>query len=582
MKRRRSLTVLALLLTVTFVAAWTLRPLEKAGKFDYPEPRFPSYLKPPKSVEDLMPQARAYALSKEGTQGQGMGKFNHGDTLLLVPDVTAEPLPLEAVRRALIERGINVVIKTEAEMVGLTDSDGETYRKATVIPSAQKGYLEARNYWISDYPRVFAHPEIAKKWLKDRRPDLYDALYPKDQELSPELKDKMSMRNIGAAIRDYLDKHPEVSGVYWGKEGGGFYFRYLAPQQAKHKGFTIFTNQWALGSQLATFPSDVFHLIEKKTVDLMTLDIDKVRVTDPEGTDISWDVSPEMANRWINSIYAPNHLLMYPDTATGKNGFRFDKYPTPNKEWTPREPIAMANGVIAGTNGSGGFWPRMEITYKNGYMTEVKGGGLYGDVIRQFLEYPHINDTTYPYYDHPGFWHLWELALGTNPKYFRNPSDFYGGGHTGIYCLTFERYRTGVFHWGFGNEIANEPGSFGLPAKWLKFGEEHDLPTGHDFHIHNYFATYKVHRASSDKWVTVVDRGHLVALDDPEVRALASRYGDPDKILNEDWIPEIPGINAPGSYEEYSKDPWNFADAQMKKIMDGSYGHYYPQTASQH
>jgi hypothetical protein len=35
MKRRGSITVLALLLTVTFVAAWTLRPSEKAGKFDY-------------------------------------------------------------------------------------------------------------------------------------------------------------------------------------------------------------------------------------------------------------------------------------------------------------------------------------------------------------------------------------------------------------------------------------------------------------------------------------------------------------------------------------------------------------------
>jgi hypothetical protein len=125
MKRRRALTVLVLLLTVTFIAAWTSRSPEKNAKFNYPEPRFPSYLKPPKSVEDLIPQARAYALSKEGTQGQGMGKFNRGDTLLLVPDVTAEPLPLEAVRRALIERGINVVIKTEAEMVGLTNSDAE-------------------------------------------------------------------------------------------------------------------------------------------------------------------------------------------------------------------------------------------------------------------------------------------------------------------------------------------------------------------------------------------------------------------------------------------------------------------------
>jgi hypothetical protein len=39
-------------------------------------------------------------------------------------------------------------------------------------------------------------------------------------------------------------------------------------------------------------------------------------------------------------------------------------------------------------------------------------------------------------------------------------------------------------------------------------------------------------------------------LDDPDVRTLAAKYGDPYKLLTENWIPEISGINAPGSYEE--------------------------------
>jgi hypothetical protein len=116
-------------------------------------------------------------------------------------------------------------------------------------------------------------------------------------------------------------------------------------------------------------------------------------------------------------MYWPGHLLMYPDSATGQYSYTFEIYPAPNKDWIPREPISMASGVIAGTNGSGGFWPRMEIRLKDGYITEVKGGGVYGDVIRQFLDYPRINDLTYPYYNHPGYWHLWEVALGTNPKF---------------------------------------------------------------------------------------------------------------------------------------------------------------------
>lgn len=548
----------------------------------YTEPRFPSYLKQPRTVEELMPKAREFVLVKGGLgpQSVGFGTFKRGDTLLIVPDVTAEELPLKAVERALEERGIKAIIRTEAEMVGLSREDAETYHKLTVIPSAQQGYLEARIYWFEDSPRVWSHPDVAKQWLAKKRPDLLDALYPKDQQIPAAFQDKaqkLSPTGVGNAIRDYLEKHPEVTGVFWGKPGAGFSGpRAMAPQQGKLKGGTAFANSWLLSAEVATYPSDVLHMIEEKTVAMVTPDVDKVHVTDPEGTDVTWDVTPEMAQRWRTNIYEPDHLLMYPDTATGKYGYNVETFPAINKEWVPREPIAVINGVVAGTNGSGGFWPRMEITFKDGYITQVKGGGIYGDVIRTFLDYPHINDVTYPYYDRPGYWHLWELALGTTPKNFRNPSDFYGGGATGIYCLTFERYRSGVVHWGFGNELPHEPGSTGPPQKWLKFGADHELPTGHDFHVHNNFITYQIHRSSTGQWVKVVDRGHLVALDDPEVRALASKHGDPSRILREDWVPEIPGINAPGSYEEYSRNPWKYADAQMKKILDGSYEHYYP------
>jgi hypothetical protein len=35
----------------------------------------------------------------------------------------------------------------------------------------------------------------------------------------------------------------------------------------------------------------------------------------------------------------------------------------------------------------------------------------------------------------------------------------------------------------------------------------------------------------------VVEDGHLMALDAPEVREIAAKYGDPDDLLAEDWIP---------------------------------------------
>lgn len=88
--------------------------------------------------------------------------------------------------------------------------------------------------------------------------------------------------------------------------------------------------------------------------------------------------------------------------------------------------------------------------------------------------------------------------------------------------------------------------------------------------------TYKAHRSTTGEWVTIVDKGHLTALDNPEVRALAAKYGNADRLLSEDWVPEIPGINARGRYEDYARDPWKYADAQMKKILSGTYEHYYP------
>jgi hypothetical protein len=39
------------------------------------------------------------------------------------------------------------------------------------------------------------------------------------------------------------------------------------------------------------------------------------------------------------------------------------------------------------------------------------------------------------------------------------------------------------------------------------------------------------------------------------VRKLAEKYGDPDDLLGEDWIPQIPGITAAGSYDEYAGNP---------------------------
>ena len=87
----------------------------------YPEPRWPSYFKPPQSVDDLMPAARALVRNRSGLQGNGLGILKDGDSVLLVVrNLDAEPMVLEAVTRALGERDITPHVKFAYELIGQT------------------------------------------------------------------------------------------------------------------------------------------------------------------------------------------------------------------------------------------------------------------------------------------------------------------------------------------------------------------------------------------------------------------------------------------------------------------------------
>jgi hypothetical protein len=47
-------------------------------------------------------------------------------------------------------------------------------------------------------------------------------------------------------------------------------------------------------------------------------------------------------------------------------------------------------------------------------------------------------------------------------------------------------------------------------------------------------------------------------------------------VLGDDWSPHLPGINAPGKYPDYAKDPWKTVVSVMKKIDAGTYEYFYP------
>jgi hypothetical protein len=103
------------------------------------------------------------------------------------------------------------------------------------------------------------------------------------------------------------------------------------------------------------------------------------------------------------------------------------------------------------------------------------------------------------------------------------------------------------------------------------------MPRDHGFHTHTYFTTYQVHLRDANRWLTLLDKGRMTSLDNAEVRALASRYGNPDDLLQEDWRPEIPGINAPGEYlKDYAPDPWKTVKRVIDEVQKGTYGHFFP------
>jgi hypothetical protein len=91
------------------------------------------------------------------------------------------------------------------------------------------------------------------------------------------------------------------------------------------------------------------------------------------------------------------------------------------------------------------------------------------------------------------------------------------------------------------------------------------VPRGH-IHVHNYFLTFEIKVRGTDYWYKIVDKGQLSPLDDPSLRAIAARYGDPDELLRYDWVPPLPGINCEGDYlKDYAPDPIAYLKKRMKE-----------------
>ncbi len=542
---------------------------EVAANAKYPEPRWPAYFKPPKSVEEIMPAARAVVRNRSGLQGNGMGVLNAGDSVLVVANIDDDAMVLEAIRRALQERKVTPHIKFGYELLGQTRPEALKLRGPVGFNVDKAGIYQASQFIVQQ----FARPEEPKEWLKARRPDVFTELFPDDtpEERQRQLTNKDNRLKMGDAIKAYFQAHPEIRGVFWGTGGTTGLRRQLFPMQEKYLGTFIFGNIYNLQSRMADYPGDLWQLAEEQQLEPIQY-ASAIQVDDPEGTHITAELTPDMADRWSQGAYQRGHLYMFPNQATGRFGYSFVNYPSFQGKWLAREPIALAEGVVAGTQGHGGFYPRMEIEFTKGYISDVRGGGPQGVALKEMLHYPALDTLKYPYHNKPGYWYLYECAFGSHPKGFRDPPTWLTTGFT-----TPERVRSGVIHWGLGSRLWHDPDAPTESKIWKDFTDKYNVPYDHGWHVHTYFTTYQVRLRNTDKWVKLLDRGRMTSLDDPEVRALASRYGDPDYLLSEDWTPEVPGINAPGDYlKGYAPDPGKYALMVLDQAQKGTYARYFP------
>jgi hypothetical protein len=273
-----------------------------------------------------------------------------------------------------------------------------------------------------------------------------------------------------------------------------------------------------------TYPLDLHLLINQKTWEIIWKKGcgGRARLTDAEGTDISWTYWDEYYDG-----------TRYGFCSTPRNGHLFG-HPVP--------PIIVkedAAGVVAGTTSHfNRAFPQVKVQLEAGQIVKVNGGGAYGDSWRDLLL--ESKNTSYPCFPRPGLFYLWEVAIGTNPKIIR-PGHIERHSSGGF---EWERRRSGVIHMGFGTMWRSDE------ERWAG---ENGILYGH-LHIHLLFPTLIV-TAKDGRDYPVIENGHLSALDHPEVRKLAENYGDPAEILKEDWIAPVPGITTPGSYEEYASDP---------------------------
>ncbi len=482
-----------------------------------------------------------------------------------LPDMMVQ----EAIARALKERGVNPIIVKTWDLLGLSEAEYTELRNGVRTYKISDGQREIEYFFT--VTGLMPAPQKGREWVRGRDPDLYAATWPQPKFANERFAEiaRNHLELVPKALIAWLDKNPKVDWVMWRSGGRGNTRRLLEHHADKYLGNYTYLGLYDLMSQVPSFPSDVWRLMETKTMEPLGF-VDRVEVTDPEGTAFGYDVDEAAAKAWAAGVYQQGHLFMFPAQATGRFPYSVVEYPAMGSDYLP--PVQPnVSGIFASTTSHAATHPRLEIHVRSGRIVEIKGGGLYGEGLRLLQDYPGTKDKTWPGQKNPGYWWLYEAGMGTNPKYFKHPGEVGEGNNLS------ERNVAGTIHWAYGAEVSMGPKKVGVWSEETEaFARQHQLPRGHSMHQHNLLPTFQVRIRDLDQWVTLIEHGGMTALNDVYVRALASRYGNPATILRRDYVPAIPGVNAPGSYDEYARNPGAYWERWAASIDDGSYPFFKP------
>jgi hypothetical protein len=249
-----------------------------------------------------------------------------------------------------------------------------------------------------------------------------------------------------------------------------------------------------LADDAVRFPLDVLSALYPKTWDVFRTGKDvEVRITDPKGTDFRVVLTNEnIADkfpkdpRYAGHIVAnkPGYVSHLP-VGHGPNVLSPSEPHNETSEGVVRlDAVTLAQGVYRGWSGDAAYQEPVTCHIQAGKIVEVEGGRE-AEVFRRVVGR-----------DLAKVCQLREIGLGHNPKVptYRGERGYHGANHAG------------AVHWGFG----------GGPEKKR---------------IHIDAIIFQSTILANG--VPIVERGRLKALDDPEVRELASKYGDPDRVLAE-------------------------------------------------